>query len=305
MDDRTEKESLRERVAGAKEQFTSSADMLRDAWAELQVGVEQVGAADSLESGLETAAEFEFESGLLESAQDVIPYERIEETLRGAPRPRDTPRTPPRRPRRAGRRFDTSNLPQVPDFPQLPELTDFLKTRARRIGRVFAILLGVLALFAFLSALFAAFDEESDLPAPTTSIDPVTTTAAAAPSGPAAEDVLQTFDGKWRGTGVNGSTITLQIASDGSTVILRDGRSLPCKNAFGEHSTAVATGSAIVAGDRLFVRATLTCNLGSGRRVPDGWRDREIVFELDRTAMTLDGLDTCFHRPDDPAACGT
>lgn len=174
MDGQTGKKSRRQQVEEAREQLTSSADMLREAWADLQSGAEQVRKAESLESALASVRDTEFDSELLERAREAVPFERIEESLyeraaaaeaaaggrvRSAraelesrvPRRRDVPTAPPRGPRRGRRRIDTS---PIPDVSQVPEVPQFLRKRVKRIARGIALALATLAALGFFGVFF-------------------------------------------------------------------------------------------------------------------------------------------------------
>ena len=174
MDGPTGRKSRRRQVEEARARITSSADMLREAWADLQSGAEQIRQAESLESALASVRDTEFESELLERAREAVPLERIEESLyeraaaaeaaadglvrsAGAqresrvPRRQDLPTTPPRGPRRGRRRIDTS---PIPDMSQVPEVPQFLRKRVKRIARGIALALATFAALGFLGIFF-------------------------------------------------------------------------------------------------------------------------------------------------------
>ena len=174
MDGPTGRKSRRKQVEEARERLTSSADMLREAWADLQSGAEQIRKAESLESALASVRDTEFDSELLERAREAVPLERIEESLyeraaaaeaaadglarsAGAqresrvPRRQDFPTAPPRGPRRGRRRIDTSS---VPDLSQVPEVPEFFRNRVKRITRGIALALAALAALGFFGIFF-------------------------------------------------------------------------------------------------------------------------------------------------------
>jgi hypothetical protein len=243
--------------------------------------------------------ELEFQSELAQQIQEAAPYQRIEETLRRVPR-LEVPERPPRGPRRGGRRIDTSALP---DLSQLPDVPEFIVRRVKRIARgiLRAVLIIVLVIVAFsFLALFLRADDSS----PSTTLVPATTVAPATTLGATASDA-SLFAGSWRGDdAADGSTLTLTIDGESLDVTIRDDRSAACEEEFGERVSADGDGTvAFVEGNQLVVEATVWCNLAFGREVHPGWTSRPVVFLFDRDSLTLDGLGTCFHRPELPASC--
>ena len=113
------------------------------------------------------------------------------------------------------------------------------------------------------------------------------------------------FSGTWEGTDfVDGSPIAMTIDGDSLAVVIRYEVAVVCEEEFGELVSAEAVGNATAIGGELVVRSTLTCNLAFGRETHPDWIDREHVFLFDAATATLDGLDACWHRPEQPAACG-
>ena len=301
MDTPERYEELKRDIAKAREGLASSADMLRDAWAELRSAASDVEGTGSLESAVQSAMELEFQSELAQQIQEAVPYQRVEETLRRVPR-LEVPQRPPRGPRRGGRRIDTSALP---DLSQLPDVPEFIVRRVKRIARgiLRAILIIVLVIVGFsVLALFIGTDDDSS--PPSTTVVPATTVAPATTLGATASDA-SLFAGSWRGDdAADGSTLTLTIDGESLDVTLRDDRSAACEEAFGERVSADGDGTvAFVGGNQLVVEATVWCNLAFGRTVHPEWTDRPVVFLFDRDSLTLDGLGTCFHRPELPASC--
>ncbi len=318
MDDQEQDRSPSERLKDAQRQFTSSADMLRDAWTELQSGAEAVRQSDSLESALETARGLEFETELLERAQEAVPFDDIEETLRRVPRRDQIPTTPPRGPRRGRRRIDTSNLPPspargsspestFPDIPQIPEqVQDFLKTRGRRIARGIAIFLAILIGFSILGAILEATEDSGvDITfTPTTTVAPTTTATTAPATTLAPAEDPEGFAGTWTGIDrIDGSTLIMTIDADDFDISIRDDASTPCDEEFAGLLGATITGRSVVDEDTLVASVTLVCDTWLGRKQHPGWLPAELTFTLSSDERTLDGLDACWHRQDHSADC--